>query len=116
MFKFSGRIRRKEGHEVIISPGEDFENENQNVLRQYYMKEAIKQVVDLDLTTHISIAEKDLYDAEENDRMLAKMSVNRQEKGSFSVNRKKCGCKITDSQFLRHIKCKYYIVYDKAIF
>jgi hypothetical protein len=50
MFQFSGRIRRKEGKEVIISPGEDFENENQNILRQYYMKEAIKQVIDLDLT------------------------------------------------------------------
>jgi hypothetical protein len=32
------------------------------------MKEAIKQVVDLDLTKDISIAEKDLYDGEENDR------------------------------------------------
>jgi len=116
MFQFSGRIRRKEGKEVIISPGEDFENENQNILRQYYMKEAIKQVVDLDLTKHISIAVKDLYDAEENDRMLAKMSVNRQEKESFSVNSKLCGCTITDSQFLRHIKSKYYIVYDKTIF
>lgn len=113
MFEFSGRIRRKEGKEVIISPGEDFENEKQYNLRQYYMKEAIKQVVDLDLTKHISIAEKDLYDVEENDRMLAKMSVNRQEKGSFSVNSKACGCRITDSQFLRHIKSKYYIVYDK---
>ena len=104
MFKFSGRIRRKEGKEVVISPGEDFENENQNILRQYYMKEAIKQVIDLDLTKHISIAEKDLYDAEENDRWLAKMTINRQEKGSFSVHSKSCGCTITDSQFLRHIK------------
>jgi hypothetical protein len=116
MFQFSGRIRRKEGKEVVISPGEDFENENQNILRQYYMKEAIKQVIDLDLTKHISIAEKDLYDAEENDRWLAKMTINRQEKGSFSVHSKLCGCKITDSQFLRHIKSKYYIVYDKTIF
>jgi hypothetical protein len=116
MFQFSGRIRRKEGKEVNISPEEDFENENQNILLQYYMKEAIKQVVDLDLTKHISIAEKDLYDAEENDRRLAKMTINRQEKGSFSVNSKLCGCTITDSQFLRHIKSKYYIVYDKTIF
>jgi hypothetical protein len=44
------------------------------------MKEAIKQVIDLDLTKHISIAEKDLYDAEENDRWLAKMTINRQER------------------------------------
>jgi len=116
MFQFSGRIRRKEGKEVVISPGEDFENENQNILRQYYMKEAIKQVVDLDLTKHISVAEKDLYDAEENIRRLAKMTTNQQEKRSFSVNSKSCRCTITDSQFLRHIKSKYYIVYDKTIF
>jgi hypothetical protein len=116
MFQFSGRIRRKEGKEVVISPGEDFENENQNILRQYYMKEAIKQVIDLDLTKHISIAEKDLYDAEENDRWITKMTINRQEKGSFSVHSKSCVCTITDSQFLRHIKNKYYIVYDKTIF
>ena len=116
MFQFSGRIRQKEGKEVVISPEEDFENENQNILRQYYMKEAIKQVVDLDLTKDISIAEKDLYDGEENDRRLAKMTINRQEKGSFSVISRSCGCMITDSQFLRHIKSKYYIVYDKTIF
>lgn len=80
------------------------------------MKKAIEQVVDLDLAKHITVAERSLYDEEENDRMLADMRLNRQGKGLFSINCRFCGLLITDGKFLRHINRKSYVVYDKTIF
>jgi hypothetical protein len=80
------------------------------------MKKAIEHVVDLDLSRHIAVAEKSLYDEEEKDRKLAEMRLNGKGEGWFSINCRFCGFFITDGKFLRHINRKSYIVYDKTIF
>lgn len=80
------------------------------------MKKAIEHVIDLDLSKHIAIAERSIYEEEENDRQLAEMRLNRQVKGLFSINCRLCGLLITDGKFLRHINRKTYIVHDPTIF
>ncbi|XP_052071608.1 antiviral innate immune response receptor RIG-I-like isoform X2 [Mytilus californianus] len=114
-YQMRGRIRDKGGREVILASSEDFERETKNILRQYYMKNAIEQVIDLDLTAHIAIAERGIYASEVQGRLLQQRQADSKTTGAFTVNCKFCGKPVTDGQFIRHIKRKIFIVYDKTI-
>ncbi|CAC5394235.1 unnamed protein product [Mytilus coruscus] len=114
-YQMRGRIRDKGGREVILASSEDFERETKNILRQYYMKNAIEQVIDLDLTAHIAIAERGIYASEFQERLLQQRQADSKTIGAFTVNCKFCGKPVTDGQFIRHIKRKIFIVYDKTI-
>ena len=80
------------------------------------MKLAIEKVMNFDLTGHIAIAEKSLYQSEVTNRWLEKMKSDGQRKGNFSVHCKFCGKHVTDGQYMRHIKKKNYVTFDPNIF
>ncbi|CAC5414135.1 DDX58 [Mytilus coruscus] len=115
-YQMRGRIRYKGGKEVILASSEDFERETRNIVRQYYMKTAIDQVIDLDLTANIAIAEQGIYASEIQERLLRQRQEDSKTIGAFTVNCKRCGKPVTDGDFIRHINRNHYIVYDKTIF
>ncbi|CAG2233525.1 IFIH1 [Mytilus edulis] len=114
-YQMRGRIRDKGGREVILASSEDFERETKNILRQYYMKNAIEQVIELDLTAHIAIAERGIYASEVQGRLLQQRQADSKTIGAFTVNCKFCGKPVADGQFIRNIKRKHTIIFDKTI-
>ena len=79
------------------------------------MKKAIEQMIGLDLSHDISIAEKSLYDSETKERLLLLLQSDKSLRGEFVIHCKLCRKSISDGIFLRHIKKKQYIVYDANI-
>ncbi|XP_071130630.1 ATP-dependent RNA helicase DHX58-like [Mytilus edulis] len=115
-YQMRGRIRNKGGKEVILASSEDFERETQNIVRQYYMKNAIEQVIDLDLSANIAISEQGIYASEIQERLIQQRQADSKSLGAFTVHCRLCGIPVTDGDFIRHINRTHYIVYDKTIF
>lgn len=100
---------------MIVAPNADFEREDKNIQRQYYMKQAIDEVIMLHLDDAIATAERSLYAAEEHERMIQTLRSDTTRKGEFLINCKLCGKPVSDGIYLRHIKKKQYIILDVSI-
>ncbi|VDI64067.1 interferon-induced helicase C domain-containing protein 1 [Mytilus galloprovincialis] len=110
-----GRVRKKEGQEVIVGTTKEFETEKKNIQRQYLMTQAIDEVSKLNITRDIAIAEKLIYEKEESERRKQQMKMSKKRNGVFSVKCKYCGVLITDDNLLRHVNEKMFIVCDNTI-
>lgn len=112
---FIGRVRKKEGREVIVGTSQEFETEKKNIQRQYLMTQAIDEISKLNITRDIAVAEKMIYEIEEIERRTANMKLNQKRKGLFTINCKYCGVVITDGDSMRQVNEKLFLVCDKSI-
>ncbi|CAC5397214.1 DDX58 [Mytilus coruscus] len=110
-----GRVRRKEGHEVIVGTTKEFETEKKNIQRQYLMVQAIQEVSLLNIARDITIAEKNIYETEEIERRTERIKTSEKQIGLFSVNCKYCGVIITDGNRMRTVNERMFFVCDKTI-
>ncbi|XP_063444871.1 antiviral innate immune response receptor RIG-I-like [Mytilus trossulus] len=110
-----GRVRKKEGREVIVGTSQEFETEKKNIQRQYLMTQAIDEVSKLNITRDIAIAEKKIYEIEEIERRTANMKLNKKRKGLFTINCKYCGVVIIDGDSMRQVNEKLFLVCDRSM-
>lgn len=110
-----GRVRKREGREVIVGTTQEFETEKKNIQRQYLMTQAIDEVSKLYITRDIAIAEKMVYDIEEIERRSANMKLGQKRRGLFTINCKYCGVVITDGDLMRQVNEKLFLVCDRSM-
>lgn len=76
------------------------------------MAQAIEDISKLNIAYYIAIAEKNIFETEEDERKAVKI-VKR--KGLYSVYCKYCGVLITHGNQMRHVNKKMYLVCDKQV-
>ncbi|VDI63527.1 interferon-induced helicase C domain-containing protein 1, partial [Mytilus galloprovincialis] len=110
-----GRVRTREGREVIVGTQKEFETEMRNIEYQYLMGHAIEEISKLNIATAITIAEKHIYEMEELERRTARLKISQKTSGLFTVNCKYCGVVITDGGLMRHVNERMFFVCDNTM-
>ncbi|CAG2239877.1 DDX58 [Mytilus edulis] len=107
-----GTVVKNEGRDVMVSNLTNIGTDKKNIQQHYLLIKAIEEISKGNNTRDIFIAERQIYEIEEKERMVTK---NRKEKVCFSVHCKVCGVVITDGNLMRHVNREWYIVCDKIV-
>lgn len=96
----------------MVGNSTDIGTDKKNIQQHYLLIKAIEEISKGNNTRDIFIAERQIYEIEENERMVTK---NRKGKVCFSVHCKLCDVVITDGNLMRHVNRAWYIVCDKIV-
>lgn len=115
---FAGRIRRKDGKEVILGSEKENFKEEINLDRMYLMERAVEEMLKKEgneIKELIHRAEEKLYKYEEIKRRTCVESKQDKIEAEFEVICRKCDQTIVPGHKIRILKGQHHLIFDLSV-